>query len=235
MRGDSTYICPRDHTYLDRVINDKHHNWIIDHLLDLFSIEPGDRVVELGAGSGRYTELLLRRGLMVDAVEPDEFLIQKLTARLGEVPSLEVHLCGEESLPAIARGARLICGFHVLHHFRRENILTLRRAITQVARYNERLSGWFFVEPNPLNALYVLQIVFTKGMSFAEEKGLWHLGRNRLLASRRGRSVNLGTIGLFPPRPGLERLPEQVQAIATSLRPFPSLIRLYSVYGERLH
>ncbi len=36
-------------------------------------IRPGDRVLEIGAGTGRYSHALARQGYAVDAVEPNSF------------------------------------------------------------------------------------------------------------------------------------------------------------------
>src|SRR3954453_4773932 len=43
---------------------------LFDRLLQLSEMRPGDRVLEVGAGPGKATLPLLRRGLRVTAIEP---------------------------------------------------------------------------------------------------------------------------------------------------------------------
>lgn len=62
----TTYRDPNAHRYLNTHIRDRHHCLLMDRILeDVFGIEAKDRVLEVGAGSGRYTETLLGRGCHV--------------------------------------------------------------------------------------------------------------------------------------------------------------------------
>ena len=45
---------------------------LVDGLLALAQVKPGDRVADLGAGTGLFTRLLCGRGLRITAVEPAE-------------------------------------------------------------------------------------------------------------------------------------------------------------------
>lgn len=54
------------------------------------------RVLDLGAGTGKLTDSLVERGLEVVAVEPSEQMLAVLTERL---PQVEVHQASAESLP----------------------------------------------------------------------------------------------------------------------------------------
>ena len=49
-------------------------------------LEPGDRILELGAGSGRVTVQLARAGFEVVAVDTSAAMLQKLRSRVAALP-----------------------------------------------------------------------------------------------------------------------------------------------------
>jgi ubiquinone/menaquinone biosynthesis C-methylase UbiE len=57
---------------------------MFDHLFSVGALFPGARVADLGSGTGIFTELLLDRGLMVHAVEPNEDMRRMAESRLWE-------------------------------------------------------------------------------------------------------------------------------------------------------
>ncbi|MGH7750748.1 MAG: class I SAM-dependent methyltransferase, partial [Candidatus Dormibacteria bacterium] len=48
---------------------------LVDHACATAGLHPGDRVLELGCGTGQLTHPLLERGLRVTAIEPGANLI----------------------------------------------------------------------------------------------------------------------------------------------------------------
>lgn len=231
MGETSTYENPLDHIYLDSPITDFHHNAIIDHILQRFDLKPGRRVVEIGAGSGRFTRMLLERGFEVVALEPEPALVKKLRQNLASFPGWHLEQKRAESCFSTTPDADFVCGFHVLHHLTPGILSQLRENLERYARHNKDFAGWLFLEPNPLNLLYPLQILTTPGMRFAEEKGIWSRDLSALLTGDK-KAAFLGTIGLIPPRPFTRYLPKTVQSLGTELSPKRSILRLYSVFGE---
>jgi ubiquinone/menaquinone biosynthesis C-methylase UbiE len=53
---------------------------------------PGSRVVEIGSGTGKLTESLVKRRLRIDAVEPGSNMIAAARRRLGEIEAVTYHL-----------------------------------------------------------------------------------------------------------------------------------------------
>jgi len=51
-------------------------------LLQALNVQPGDRILEIGTGSGYFTALLAKLGQSVDSVEIDPVLLQQAQARL---------------------------------------------------------------------------------------------------------------------------------------------------------
>jgi ubiquinone/menaquinone biosynthesis C-methylase UbiE len=67
-----------------------------DSLVDLAirrgGLDPGSRVLEVGSGTGKLTELLVRRQLNVDAVEPGSNMIAAARKRLGGTDAVTFHV-----------------------------------------------------------------------------------------------------------------------------------------------
>lgn len=61
---------------------------LVDRACELAGLGSGDRVLEVGCGSGQLTGCLLARGLDVTAIEPGENLIALAVQRLGDAGAL---------------------------------------------------------------------------------------------------------------------------------------------------
>ncbi len=60
-------------------------------------LKEGDTVADIGAGTGILTEQLLKRGLSVTAVEPNEDMLREASANLGEIPFFQAVKAPAES------------------------------------------------------------------------------------------------------------------------------------------
>jgi SAM-dependent methyltransferase len=56
------------------------------------ALRAGSRVVEVGSGTGKLTELLVARGLLVDAVEPGLNMIEAARRRIGATDNVHFHV-----------------------------------------------------------------------------------------------------------------------------------------------
>lgn len=61
---------------------------LVDAAIARGALESGSRVLEVGSGTGKLTELLAARGLRVDAVEPGPNMIEAARKRLGGATDL---------------------------------------------------------------------------------------------------------------------------------------------------
>ncbi|MFN8113548.1 MAG: class I SAM-dependent methyltransferase [Solirubrobacterales bacterium] len=85
---------------------------LIESVLDRSGAVPGTPVLDVAAGAGALTELLLAAGLAVTAVEPNAEMAERLRSRLSEVP---VRVEKAEALGAAGGTAELITIANGLH------------------------------------------------------------------------------------------------------------------------
>ncbi|HOO27530.1 MAG TPA: rRNA adenine N(6)-methyltransferase family protein [Lachnospiraceae bacterium] len=62
----------------------------IERLLRISNIGKHDHVIEIGAGKGHITRILVRKSKLVTAVEPDRQLFSKLQKNLKTIPNLKL-------------------------------------------------------------------------------------------------------------------------------------------------
>ena len=139
-----------------------------EHTIGPLDLGPGARVLELGCGLGRFTELLLDRGFHVTAIDLSEDLVNQLRARLGGCDRLHAVAGPAEELRDVVSGRfDAVVGFFFLHHLRQlAPVLGAARAVLaeggQIA----------CCELNAFNPLVYLQVTFTPGMSWRGEPGV---------------------------------------------------------------
>jgi SAM-dependent methyltransferase len=77
---------------------------LVDLALERGGLVSGARVLEVGCGTGKLTELLVTRGLHVDAVDPGENMIAAARRRVGPSDAVTFHLGRFEDI-ALPEGA----------------------------------------------------------------------------------------------------------------------------------
>src|SRR6266576_1608027 len=65
---------------------------LVDLALRRGDLRAGSRVLEVGSGTGKLTELLVERGLVVDAVEPGQNMIAVARGRVGDTAAVTFHV-----------------------------------------------------------------------------------------------------------------------------------------------
>jgi SAM-dependent methyltransferase len=111
---------------------------VADDLLPWVLGAPGDRldlgddVLEIGAGPGLVTDLLVERAPRVTAVELDIDLADALRARLADDPRVEVVTADATALPLPADRFSAAACFTMLHHIPDPDLQD--RALAELAR-----------------------------------------------------------------------------------------------------
>lgn len=201
----TTYAEPERHAYLHPPI-DPHHRDGVARILDALGVEAGERVIELGAGSGRFTDVVLDLGVRVLAIEPDPILLSGSRERLAGREGIAFFEGTIENVAAEdLHSAAAVVGFHVLHHLDRKSLEALADRL-RAEQDRPTFRGFAFLEPNPWSPLFPIQIALTPGMRFHEERGLWGNDYAAVFAPRGVAVGTLGHQGLIPP-PLARRLP----------------------------
>ncbi|HZC75315.1 MAG TPA: methyltransferase domain-containing protein [Gaiellaceae bacterium] len=93
----------------------------VDWLVERLGLRPGSRVLDLGAGTGKLTRQLVRRGLEVVAVEPGDEMRGVLQRVLPEVDALAGT---SEAIPLPDASVDAVTAGQAFHWFEREPALS---------------------------------------------------------------------------------------------------------------
>jgi ubiquinone/menaquinone biosynthesis C-methylase UbiE len=193
------YSDPEKHTHLAYEANSTYAKNLTAHLVEAIGLSAGQTILEVGAGAGRFTPHLSPYVGKVVALDTSAQLLDALKQKSGKnnieiacasVFDLPLHY-GEQAFDAI-------CGFFILHHLPDHPRLFERFKVS--LKQGAHLA---FIEPNRLNPLFLLQVLFSKEMTWEAEKGMFTLSRNKTmkLLQRLGfYDVRCKCFGFFPPQ-----------------------------------
>jgi SAM-dependent methyltransferase len=117
---------------------------------------------------GRYTLLLAGRGLRMTGLDLSSVLLDRLLDFNAGKHDLALVCADVETPPAELLGTfDAVVGFFTLHH-----LVDVERSMHGVRALLKPGGRVVFLEPNPLNPLYYLQVTFTPGMSWSAERGM---------------------------------------------------------------
>lgn len=138
----------------------------IDYLYDTVGLRGGGEIADVGAGTGKFTRLLLERGSEVAAVEPNDAMREAMVAELGGTPGFRAMPgTAENTLLADASAAHIVCA-QAFHWFDREKAkVEFKRILKPGGRvalvWNSRLTrGTPFLEAYD-------KLLYTYGIDYA--------------------------------------------------------------------
>ena len=211
-RGEKRTMVPRDTPYLRRHV---------DELVRFGGLRRGDRVLEVGCGMGRYTIPLAERGLAVEGLDLTQFLLDRLRAYDAGRHSIPLHCLDILEAPdALGGGYDAVVALFTLHHLH-----DLERSLAAIGALLRPGGRAVFLEPNPYNPLYYVQIAATPGMTWEGDGGIVRMRPERIRSA--AEAAGLGgfrheRFGFLPPfavnRPWGSRLERGLER-ATPLRP----------------
>lgn len=182
-------MVPKDSPYLRRHV---------DEMMRFAGGDLGGRVLEVGCGMGRYTLILARRGVRVEGLDLSPVLLDRLRASDGGRYDIPLHCADILRYPPELEGEfDAVVGFFTLHHL--HDLPQSFEAIRRVLKPDGRA---VFLEPNPYNPLYYVQILVTPRMSWQGERGIvWMRPRAvfRVMCEVGFRRLATTRFGFFPP------------------------------------
>lgn len=169
-----------------------------DRLVDVAGLEPGARVLDVGCGMGRYTIPLADRGFAMEGLDLSPVLLEALRAYDGGRDRIAVHVADVADPPEGLRGRfDAVIGFFALHHV--HDLEACFQGMTQLVKPGGSIA---FLEPNPLNPLYYVQMAVTPGMSWEGDGGLVRMRPRRVFGAMRAAGLTPTSVtrfGFLPP------------------------------------
>jgi len=112
------------------------------YLIKLADIKSGRRILEVGCGTGIYTEKLVKTGAEIIAIDLSPDLLAKARSKIVNVGFLETDL---ENLPFSDQNFDAVVGVSILHH------VNVEKALKEIKRVLKSGGSIVFSEPNMLN------------------------------------------------------------------------------------
>ena len=204
--GMKRTMLPRPSRYLERHI---------DELVRHAALEPTQRILEVGCGMGRYTLLLAQKGFAVEGLDLTPGLLQKLDAFNGGQFDIPLHAADVADPPLALRGAfDAVVGFFALHHM--HDLNACYAGMAQLVRPGGTV---VFVEPNPLNPSYYVQILLSPSMRWRAERGILRMRRRTIFTAMAAAGLiapRLARFGLFPPALAERAWTREIESAAES-------------------
>jgi len=143
---------------------------LLGWLADVLAIGAGSRVVDLGAGTGKFTRLLMRSGAAVTAVEP----VEAMRAHIDRhAPGAQVLSGTAEAIPLDAAEADAVVCAQAFHWFANERAL---QEIHRVLRPGGRLGLVWNVRDESVDWVAAITEIITpyEGNAPRFHTGRWH-------------------------------------------------------------
>jgi SAM-dependent methyltransferase len=201
----------------------RHFQALVEHA----GLKAGSRVLEVGAGMGRFTRMLDEAGFRVVASDLSQGQIGKLR---HDFPHVEAIVADAAGLPMPAEPYDAVVGFFTLHH-----MPDLPAAFARFARVVRPGGVVAFCEPNAFYLPFYLQILLTPRMSWRVEKGVANMrpGVFRSAAGPAGlEAMSLRRYGFFPPALYNLAIGRHVEQTLDRL-PLPGAVKAFQIVVAR--
>ena len=182
-------MVPREDRYLRRHV---------EEAVRFAEILPGDRILEVGCGMGRYTFILARMGFRVEGLDLTPWLLDRLKEYNAGRYDIPLHCADiQKPLPELEGKFDAVLGFFTLHH-----VLDINISYQTMARLVKPGGKIVFIEPNPYNILYYIQIMTTPGMTWKGDGGIIRMRKGIILGAMQEAGLSrlkMSRFGFFPP------------------------------------
>ncbi len=203
---DDFYSDPGKHEHLAFEERSVYARDLARHMVETVPIGTSDTVLEVGAGAGRFSLHFAERCGKLVALDTSGPLLEALKRESPSDLNLQVECASVFDLPGRlgVNSFDVVCGFFILHHL--PDHARLFDLIGQTLRPGGRIG---FIEPNRVNPLFLLQVLFSREMTWKAEKGMFTFSATntrKVLGEAGFTDIRLRRFGFFPP-PILDRIP----------------------------
>lgn len=168
----------------------------IEKLVSSGGLESGGKILEVGAGVGRFSRLLCARGLDVTASDISPELISSLRQYSPNIPAF---VCDVNELPGQHNGRYdAVVGFFMLHHL--PDLTSAFRGMATILKPGGKI---IFCEPNAWFFPFYLQILLTPRMRWSVDKGVMNMRKGVLTPALRSNCfdhIEYTGHGFLPPK-----------------------------------
>lgn len=139
-------------------------------VLETLQLESGSRVLEVGAGLGRFSELLREQGLNVVATDLSPEHVAELDRR---EPTKRHHVCDAADVAKLGYAPfDAVVGFFLLHHL--DDVERVFRGVFSALRPGGQVA---FCEPNAFHLPFYAQILLARDMTWRGDGGVRRMRR----------------------------------------------------------
>jgi SAM-dependent methyltransferase len=185
----------------------------VDEMIARLGLRPGEPILDVGCGLGKYTIAMQRKGLLVSGLELTPALATELTRR---EPELDVHVGDVAAPPAELTGRfAAVTGFFFLHHL--EDLSAAFRGARSLLADGGRAG---FLEPNAWFPGYYAQVTLTPGMTWKAERGILQMRRGPLRIASQAAGFSSHTdasFGALPPALANRRWGRRVERMVEAI------------------
>ncbi len=197
INDDQISYYEKQHSYMDAV-DSNYVNLLVNHIIEHCQLKKSDRILEIGCGSGRFSIPLLKKGFSLTCIDPSQNLLSKFKAHATKEMNAEILNISISEIPKAYKGAfDKAIGFYILHH-----LSNVADDLIQLRQYLKGQGQIAFIEPNPYNLMFYVQISVTKDLQWKYEKGMLKMRKSFLektLSSHGYEKIEFRNFGLLPP------------------------------------
>lgn len=203
----------------------------VDELLRFASITPGQRVLDVGCGHGRYTFTLAERGLRVEGLDLSPVLLDRLRAHDQGRFNIPLH-CADilRPPPSMLGQYDAVVGFFMLHHL--HDIQACFQSIARLVRPGGPIA---FLEPNAFCLSYYVQMAITPSMTWQGDGGVIRMRKALLFKAMQDaglHNLRCSRFGFFPPALANRPWGARVESVLENLPPLKPFLPFQMFVGN---
>jgi SAM-dependent methyltransferase len=169
----------------------------------------------------------------VEGLDLSPVLLDRLHGFDGGRYNIPLH-CADvlQHPPGLEGQFDVVMGFFTLHHL--HDLLSCFEAMTRLIKPGGRI---VFLEPNPYNVLYYIQILITPGMTWQGDGGIVRMRTGLVFHAMRNaglRHLAVARFGLFPPFLTNRQWGSRLEAVLERVRLWRPFLPFQLFRGERI-